>query len=1090
MKSDLSMAQRFKSYNLKDLLRKTASRSHPAVRARILRLMNRRSGSKNHGLLSVVVPMYNVAEYLPTLLDSIVTQSYPYLEILLVDDGSTDETLSIARRYAQFDRRVRILELQHGGNGKARNFAVKHAAGQFLAFADADDFVPQGAYQTMVGNLAASGSDFVVGGHTRLQGGRRLRVAMSDTLHAERRIGISLHEMPEIIHDVFLWNKTYRLEFWRAKVEPIPENLLYEDQETTARAYVCASSFDVLPEEVYRWRIRADGSSITQGKQRLEDLRDRVQVIQDVTELLNQHAPESVQRQWFLRALGVDLLQYFEMVPRKDEEYWSLLRACVVWLSNQCAPYQIRELEVYPRLLILCAVANNRRDVETLVLDRVDHGSIYPVLAEEAGYFAGPEVLKQLHTKIGHDLLGVAPDHLKIRGSVSRVRRSADDGLAIEGFAFIEGLNHREFPRELSVSMVHGDGQETQLNAVRPWSCEQIDFAAPDPTASHADCGFSVGVPSAGRPLKLRLLVTQGSFAGSIIVDVPADEPEIHSKLRVSSFRLDAEQEKIFVELAIPPTNRREAESIPDVCLATTKFTLTHLESDVDHRKGTATVVFPLARDFWGDSTPAPPSGFYSLRSVKSAGGAGDHGSPIPITLEAAGALPSESLTRHAAVRAYRTESGHFAVRIGPPIAPEDRSRYGQQILRKRYSAGGHGLEKAMFFESFGGKSCTDSPRGISDALHDSAFEGKIYWSIIDHSVPVPAYAIPVVIGSPRWFHALETASVLVNNHNFPHFFRKRPGQRYVQTWHGTPLKKIGLDAPQHSISPSYRRLMSREAKQWDLLLAQNEHAVRVFPSAFGYDGRIASEGYPRNDSLVAHLSQKRDQIRDRIGLKFDQQAVLYAPTWRDNARNASDGNTTVSYLDLELARRSLGHSVVFLIRSHHNIVAERKDEFGSNAIDVTDYPEINELMVASDCLVTDYSSLMFDYSLTGKPIHLLAPDLADYREKVRGLYMGLDQVAPRPLHQNMKSLLVQLAHDPGVESSGAFGQPERQLRLSFAARDDGFAGERILKLIAEWYPSGIASKGRTQFLTPISTGSPSGWTDLGAAGSDQGKRS
>jgi CDP-glycerol glycerophosphotransferase len=293
----------------------------------------------------------------------------------------------------------------------------------------------------------------------------------------------------------------------------------------------------------------------------------------------------------------------------------------------------------------------------------------------------------------------------------------------------------------------------------------------------------------------------------------------------------------------------------------------------------------------------------------------------------------------------------------------------------------------------------------------------------------------------------LESAQVLVNNHNFPHFFTKKPAQRYLQTWHGTPLKQIGLDAPQHSISPGYRRLIGHESKQWDLLLAQNDFAAETFSASFAYDGPIACVGYPRNDSLVNTLPQRREDLRSMFGIRRDQHAVLYAPTWRDDARTLSGGNSMVSHVDFASAWRMLGDSVIFLVRGHHNVVDDRKLESTPNVFDVSDYPEINDLFAASDSLVTDYSSCMFDYCVTGKPIRLLVPDYEEYEQK-RGFYMNILSIAPGPVFRDSAALLKSFILIPQDFPDTADNYSNFLSR--FALRDDGNSSKKVLELARE----------------------------------------
>ena len=182
-------------------------------------------------------------------------------------------------------------------------------------------------------------------------------------------------------------------------------------------------------------------------------------------------------------------------------------------------------------------------------------------------------------------------------------------------------------------------------------------------------------------------------------------------------------------------------------------------------------------------------------------------------------------------------------------------------------------------------------------------------------------------------------------------------------------------------------------------LLAQNGFASEVLPAAFGYGGDVLTLGYPRNDALAAPDRESRaERVRRDLGITPEKIVVLYAPTWRDNAKDGSERHTLVAHLDFARAGTSLGSDYVFLIRGHHNVAGGSSTQVGSNLIDVSMYPEINDLILASDLLVTDYSSISFDYCVTDKPMYFLVPDLSQYRDKIRGFYLDWEAIAPGPL--------------------------------------------------------------------------------------------
>ena len=277
--------------------------------------------------LTVVVPVYNVEDYLPESLDSILSQSFHDLEVVIVDDGSTDGSHALAQRYADRHDRVRLVTTANHGLGAARNTGVLHARGELLAFADSDDAVLPDAYAGMVSTLDESGSDFVVGAVVRNFGvGPPTMSPRQRVRHGQRRLAITADDFPEIMGDVFAWNKVFRREFWDREGLSFPERVRYEDQPVLTRAYLTARTFDVIKRPVYLWRIRENSTSITQRRHEMDDLRDRFltkrQSLQTVREL---GSPE-VLRTFFLDGLAMDMPGYIANVPGCSDDYWRMLQ--------------------------------------------------------------------------------------------------------------------------------------------------------------------------------------------------------------------------------------------------------------------------------------------------------------------------------------------------------------------------------------------------------------------------------------------------------------------------------------------------------------------------------------------------------------------------------------------------------------------------------------------------------------------------------------------------------------------------------------------------------------------------------------------
>lgn len=370
---------------------------------------------------------------------------------------------------------------------------------------------------------------------------------------------------------------------------------------------------------------------------------------------------------------------------------------------------------------------------------------------------------------------------------------------------------------------------------------------------------------------------------------------------------------------------------------------------------------------------------------------------------------------------------------IGAPVDPALDSDEGRHALEQRYVAHRGALENAVFFESFYGRSASDNPRAIDRELARVAPGVTRYWSVVDLSVAVPEGAIAVVDGSPEWWRARGAARLLVVNDWLRRRFVRKPGQVVLQTWHGTPLKRLALHRP--GFDPRRALAVFRESRRWDILLAQNPYSARVLRAAYGFRRKpVWVEGYPRTDDL--HTGD-RDAARAALGIGPAEKVLLYAPTWRD------DRQTIVDFLDLPALAEATG--AVVLVRGHSRTLAPGSDERGARVIDVTSYPDLTGLLLASDALITDYSSVMFDYSVTGRPMYFFAPDLEHYRGALRGFYFDLADAAPGPIVRTQNELVRAIA-------AGDAGDPERyaRWRARFNPRDDGRAAERVVARILD----------------------------------------
>jgi CDP-glycerol glycerophosphotransferase len=305
-----------------------------------------------------------------------------------------------------------------------------------------------------------------------------------------------------------------------------------------------------------------------------------------------------------------------------------------------------------------------------------------------------------------------------------------------------------------------------------------------------------------------------------------------------------------------------------------------------------------------------------------------------------------------------------------------------------------------------------------------------------------------VLTGSREHYEAAARARFIVGNSLQQPWFAKREGQFYVQCWHGTALKKIGYDVETMPFERAAElESLRHEVPQWDLLVSPSPYMTSLMRRAFRYEGEIIESGYPRNDLLLSPAGgQIAADVRSKLGIPSGKRPILYAPTWRDDVRFAPGRNTARLELHLERARESLGDDHVLLLRTHWLLTDRPRIPDDGFVIDVSTYPEIADLYLASDALITDYSAAAVDFAVTGKPMLFFAPDLEQYRDRVRGLYFDLEAAAPGPVLSTSDEVIEAVTAIDGV--SADYAAAYKAFTDSYCPHDDGKATARLVERI------------------------------------------
>ncbi|MGH3359140.1 MAG: CDP-glycerol glycerophosphotransferase family protein, partial [Nocardioidaceae bacterium] len=353
-----------------------------------------------------------------------------------------------------------------------------------------------------------------------------------------------------------------------------------------------------------------------------------------------------------------------------------------------------------------------------------------------------------------------------------------------------------------------------------------------------------------------------------------------------------------------------------------------------------------------------------------------------------------------------------------------------------------------LLIRSYFGESATDGGRGLERELRRRGADIDIYWSVQDHSVPVPDGVIPVIQNSLDWYRVLNSAQYYMDNMYQPDYHVKPDGQVIVQTFHGYPFKTMGHPHwEQAQFSQQRIDSYDRRARDWDYVVSPASYATPLLARDFAYDGEMLEIGYPRNDILFdATAPDIRAETRRTLGIADHQTAVLYAPTFRDYLSPDDNRAAMVDFFDLEGAMTALGEDFVLLVRGHaFNARTQQRVGVRDGIIDVTDYPLVSDLYLAADAAVVDYSSLRFDFGVTGKPMVFHVPDLDHYNE-TRGWLFDFEPTAPGPLVSTTAQVVECVRDLDGVQKQHADAYDE--FRRSYLDLEDGSASARLVDAV------------------------------------------
>lgn len=985
-----------------------------AARRALRRRLGRRLdlAASGHGLVSVVV----VCEgrdlvRLPTALASALGQSHRNLEVLVCPVGESSD--AVAEVLAGLcDGRVRQLPTEPTWP-RALDSGAARAGGDLLTFLRGCDLLTPDAVAVAARSLAESGSEVATARLDQAGAVEPWLDRAQRAVHGRPQRAVAIGERPDLAGSLALGGLVVRRSVWGGGPGADDD---WVTSPTVARLLSRVARVDVLEHAAYTF---APGHGTRAFAATPSPLVDVSRWCVRVAEIEKAVAGTPLAQGWRRHVATIELPRLLMETERADESTWTALRDLATAYAGPGAA--AAELPAGSRALVRLAADGRRGEVEALAAETVALGDdlVTRLLDAEAR-----AVWRTVD--LSADLTRLSEAETPLRTHVHRTRwldcgREIDLFLELRHVDAAAGALEMDVRADCPVQLVAPPRVDAEATR---WAGRRFQDAV----------AATVAVPGeAAVTLHVRLGV--GGLARAVRVDLPARPgPPRTAPVVVSDLAMAG------LDLVVTASGQLDAVRLlgPD-----------DRPLDVGLSPIPGGVRVELCVETFG--RPAPlASGPHRL--VTPAGN-------VSVTEELRGRLPHDLVGERHRVRAHLGPLGGLVLGLTPPLAEDEAGPRAQERLQAAYAVEDRPLDPDLaYFDSYVGRSATDSPRAIHDELRRRRPGLRTVWGIVDHAQGVPDGAVPVLLRSREWYAALATASLIVTNTDVEAWLRRRPGQVLLQTFHGYPSKAMGL-GQWHALGHAPNRIRIARARgvdTWSAIVTPTPEMTFHYREQYAYDGPAFEHGYPRNDDLVLPTAvATRDRTRALLGIGAHQCAVLYAPTWREHLAFRARGAAMTDFLDLDEAARALGGDHVLLVRGHRfhrpgpgsdgesDGGPDGGPDGGARVLDVTTYPEINDLVLASDAAVLDYSSLRFDYALTGKPMVFLVPDLADYDAGSRSFLFPFEESAPGPFVDDTAGVVAQLLDRDGLLSRhsvsiDAFNQ-------TFNPWQDGRATERVV---------------------------------------------
>ncbi|MCQ2960806.1 MAG: CDP-glycerol glycerophosphotransferase family protein [archaeon] len=367
--------------------------------------------------------------------------------------------------------------------------------------------------------------------------------------------------------------------------------------------------------------------------------------------------------------------------------------------------------------------------------------------------------------------------------------------------------------------------------------------------------------------------------------------------------------------------------------------------------------------------------------------------------------------------------------------------------------------DKTILFQSSVGRNYSGNTRYIYEEMIRQGLDKKYkcYWVFeksIYNQIDLPGNGVKLDKSSFKFLYTSLKSKYWIFDTRQPNYLQKPKDTVFIETWHGTPLKKLALDMEKVDMSGNtnikqYRKRFKKHTSQWDYLVSQNSYSTEIFRRAFAFNGNMLEIGYPRNDILFRENTEEGiKKIKEKMNIPKDKKVILYAPTWRDNEFHKNGIYKFATDMDFNLMKERLGDDYVLIVKYHYSVRENINwDEYAPFVIECNELWDIQELYLISDILITDYSSVMFDYAILKRPMLFFTYDLEFYKNNLRDFYFDMVEEVPGPIVRTTEELIYEIE---AVDESymEKYSEKYEKFTAKYNEFDDGNASNEIIKLL------------------------------------------